>query len=128
MVFGWGKKKPETKPEPQIETVSQSRDVSIPDVPKIVDDLQYVREKQAILEIKNLRNSTSPLIDELKSICTHLEDDSLKVDDIDKHLAIIVVRGKQQVIDIMKKEINTLVEISSIDDAKKLDQIGRAHV
>jgi chromosome segregation ATPase len=121
MVFGWGKKKPESKPEPQIETVPKSRDVSISDVPKIVDDLQYVREKQAILEIKNLRNSTSPLIDELKSICTHLEDDSLKVDDIDKHLAIIVVRGKQQVIDIMKKEINTLVEISSIDDAKKLD-------
>ena len=32
----------------------------------------------------------------------------LKIDDIDKHLAIIVVRGKQQVIDILKKDIHQL--------------------
>jgi hypothetical protein len=36
MVFGWGKKKPESKPEPQIETVPQSRDVSISDFQKLL--------------------------------------------------------------------------------------------
>jgi cell fate (sporulation/competence/biofilm development) regulator YlbF (YheA/YmcA/DUF963 family) len=45
----------------------------------------------------------------------------LKVDDIDKHLAIIVVRGKQQVIDVIKKDVKSLIQISTIDDAKKLD-------
>ena len=33
-------------------------------------------------------------------------EDNLKVDDIDKHLAIIVVRGKKQVIDVIKKGCN----------------------
>jgi len=50
-----------------------------------------------------------------------LEKDDLKIDDIDKHLAIIVVRGKQQVIDILKKDVKNLMQVSTIDDAKKLD-------
>jgi hypothetical protein len=50
-----------------------------------------------------------------------LEKDNLNVDDIDKHLAIIVVRGKQQVIDILKKDVKTLMQVSTMDDAKKLD-------
>ena len=49
-----------------------------------------------------------------------LENDNLKVDDIDKHLAIIVVRGKKQVIDVIKKGVVPLPEISSVDDAEKL--------
>jgi hypothetical protein len=50
-----------------------------------------------------------------------LAKDNLKVDDIDKHLAIIVVRGKKQVIDVIKKDVAHLPEISSIADAKKLN-------
>ena len=50
-----------------------------------------------------------------------LEKDDLNIDDIDKHLAIIVVRGKKQVIDILKKDVKTLIQVSTIDDAKKLD-------
>ena len=50
-----------------------------------------------------------------------MEHDDLKIDDIDKHLAIIVVRGKKQVIDVIKKGVTPLPEISSIDDAIKLN-------
>jgi hypothetical protein len=68
-----------------------------------------------------LRNNTAPLIDDLMKIGIVLEKDDLKIDDIDKHLAIIVVRGKQQVIDILKKDVKNLMQVSTIDDAKKLD-------
>jgi myosin heavy subunit len=50
-----------------------------------------------------------------------LEKDNLNVDDIDKHLATIVVRGKKQVIAVIKKDVTHLPEISSFDDAKKLN-------
>ena len=50
-----------------------------------------------------------------------LEKDDLNIDDIDKHLAIIVVRGKKQVIDILKKDVKTLIQVSTMDEAKKLD-------
>jgi DNA repair exonuclease SbcCD ATPase subunit len=52
-----------------------------------------------------------------------LEKDNLNVDDIDKHLAIIVVRGKKQVIDIIKKGVTSIPKISSIVDAQELDSV-----
>ncbi|AJM92740.1 MULTISPECIES: exonuclease SbcC [Nitrosopumilus] len=118
MVFGWGKKKQEEKP---VEDITQTKEIPLSDVKKIVADLAKLRESQTISEIKHLRNGTAPLIDDLIKIGDKLEKDTLNVDDIDKHLAIIVVRGKKQVIDIIKKGVVPLPEISSIDDAKKLD-------
>jgi len=52
-----------------------------------------------------------------------LEKDDLQVDEIDKHLRIIVVRGKQQVIDMIKKDAISLPDIVSYDDAENLDLI-----
>jgi hypothetical protein len=118
MVFGWGKKKQVEEP---IERKSVNQNVSLSEVPKIIDDLSKLRESQTLSEIKNLRNNTAPLIDDLMKIGIVLEKDNLNVDDIDKHLAIIVVRGKQQVIDILKKDVKNLMQVSTITDAKKLD-------
>ncbi|WP_428324335.1 exonuclease SbcC [Nitrosopumilus sp.] len=118
MVFGWGKKKQEEK---SVEQVPQTKDVSLNDVEKIVDDLKKLRESQTVSEVKHLRNSTAPLIEDLIKIGDMLEKDTLNVDDIDKHLAVIVVRGKKQVIDVIKKGVVSLPEVSSIDNAKKLD-------
>ena len=118
MVFGWGKKKSVEEP---VERASVNQNISLEDVPGIISDLSKLRESQTVSEIKNLRNSTAPLIDDLMKIGIVLEKDDLKVDDIDKHLAIIVVRGKKQVIDILKKDVKTLMQVSTIADAKKLD-------
>ena len=118
MVFGWGKKKQEEK---FIEKTIRGKEVQLSDVHKIVAELDQLRKSQTISEIKHLRNSTEPLIDDLIKIGYFLEKDNLKVDDIDKHLSIIVVRGKKQVIDVIKKDVEHLPEISSIDDAKKLN-------
>ena len=118
MVFGWGKKKQVEEP---VEHNSVNQNVSLSEVPKIIDDLSKLRESQTLSEIKHLRNNTAPLIDELMKIGIVLEKDNLNIDDIDKHLAIIVVRGKKQVIDILKKDVKTLMQVSTIADAKKLD-------
>jgi hypothetical protein len=119
MVFGWGNKKP-VEPT-RVERTSANQNISLSDVPQIISDLSKLRESQTLSEIKNLRNTTAPLIDDLMKIGIVLEKDDLKVDNIDKHLAIIVVRGKQQVIDILKKDVKNLMQVSTMDDAKKLD-------
>ena len=119
MVFGWGKKKQEERRP--ADTITQEKEVLLADIPKILTDLNQIRKSQTISEIKYLRNNTEPLISDLMEIGDVLEKDNLKVDDIDKHLAIIVVRGKKQVIDVIKKDVAHLIEVSSIDDAKKLD-------
>ena len=118
MVFGWGKKKSVEAP---VEHKPTNQNISLHNIPQIISDLSKLRESQTLSEIKTLRNNTAPLIDDLIKIGIVLEKDDLKVDDIDKHLAIIVVRGKQQVIDILKKDVKNLMQVSTIDDAKKLD-------
>ena len=118
MVFGWGKKNQE---ERFIEKTTQEKEIQLSNVPKIVAELDQLRKSQIISDMIYLRNSTEPLIDDLAKIGNVLEKDNLKVDDIDKHLATIVIRGKKQVIDVIKKDVVHLPEISSIDDAKKLN-------
>ena len=118
MVFGWGKKKQVEEP---VERKRVNQEIGLSEVPQIINDLRKLRESQTISEIKHLRNDTAPLIDDLMKIGIVLEKDDLNIDDIDKHLAIIVVRGKKQVIDILKKDVKTLIQVSTMDDAKKLD-------
>ena len=120
MVFGWGKKKQEEKP---VEEIPQNQEISLDDVPKIISDLSTLRKTRTLSEINNLRNDTEPLIGDLMKIGNLLEKDSLNIDDIDKHLAIIVVRGKKQVIDVIKKDVVSLPKISSFDDAEKLNSV-----
>lgn len=120
MVFGWGKKKQEEKP---VEEIPQNKEISLTDVPKIVSDLSTLRKSQTLAEINNLRNNTEPLIGDLIKIGNLLEKDDLNMADVDKHLAIIVVRGKKQVIDMIKKDVVSLPKISSFDDAEKLNSV-----
>lgn len=120
MVFGWGKKKQDETP---VDEVTQNKEILLSNVPKVISDLSELRKSQTLSDINNLRNNTEPLIDDLMKIGNVLEKDDLKIDDIDKHLAIIVVRGKQQVIDVIKKGVVPLPKITSFDDAEKLDSV-----
>ena len=115
MVFGWGKKK-----EEKIEETPSQKQIQLSDVSKIVQNLLELRTSQILNDIKSLRDNTEPLIKDLISIGNTLEKDNLQVDDIDKHLRIIVVRGKQQVIDMIKKDANHLPNINSFDDVENM--------
>ncbi len=120
MVFGWGKKKQE---ENSVDNIIQNKVISLADIPKIISDLSALRKSQTLSEINNLRNKTAPLIEELMKIGNVLEKDDLNMDDVDKHLSIIVVRGKKQVIDMIKKDVVSLPKISSFEDAEKLNYV-----
>lgn len=121
MVFGWGKKKKEEKNT--VENKPLAKEVKLSEIPQIIDELEGLRKSQVVSEIKRLRDNTAPLIEDLIKIGNVLEKDNLKVDDIDKHLAIIVVRGKKQVINVIKKGVSPLPKISSLEDAIKLNTV-----
>lgn len=119
MVFGWGKKKEEKRPE----EAPLQKNISLQDVPKVVEDIIHLRTSQTLAKIKSLRDKTEPLIKELIKIGQNLEKDNLDVDDIDKHLGIIVIRGKKQVINVIKKDVSNLPKVSAFDDVANLDHI-----
>jgi predicted nucleic acid-binding Zn-ribbon protein len=119
MVFGWGKKN-ERKYE--IETESLEKQISLSEVDEIANEIQTLRKKTLISESKSFQNKMNNQLDELLNIAKQLEKDDLKVDDIDKHLRIIVVRGKEQVISIINKEASfDFNKINSYDDVLQFD-------
>ncbi|MFB5612542.1 MAG: hypothetical protein ACE5RL_04495 [Nitrosarchaeum sp.] len=113
MVFGWGKKKEESVPT--------HKEIQLSEVSKIIQKTLELRTSQILSDLKSIRNNTNPLIKELIAIGNALEKDNLQVDDIDRHLRIIVVRGKQQVIDMIKKDAVNLPNIVTYDDAEQLN-------
>jgi len=119
MVFGWNKKKEEKKSE----EIPSQKQIRLSDVSEIIRQILELRTLQILSDIKSIRDSTEPLIKELIMIGNTLEKDNLQVDEIDKHLRIIVVRGKQQVIDMIKKDAMHLPHIASYDDAENTSAI-----
>ena len=119
MVFGWGKK----KEEKISEEIPLQKQIKLSDVSEIISQILELRTSKILSEIKSIRNNTEPLIKELIIIGNTLEKDNLQVDEIDKHLRIIVVRGKQQVIDMIKKDATSLPNVTSYDDAENLSVV-----
>ena len=120
MVFGWGKKKAHVEEAELI--VRKEKDVHIPEIKVILEDIQSLRTKTIIAEVKSFRKKIETQLKDILKITKDLENDNLKVEDIDKHLEILVVRGKKQVIEIIKKEAaEKLPEINSFDDVEALN-------
>ena len=119
MVFGWGKKK-ESK---RVETIHQEKEIKFDEIPKIIEADKNLRQQTIIAEYDSFRQKINPQISELLKIVTQLEKDDLKVDDIDKILRIMVVRGKKQVISTIKKEAKSdFPKIDTYDQAEKLQK------
>ena len=122
MVFGWGKKK-EKKEEPE-QVIRTEKEVQISEVQSILEEIQTLRSKTIISEVKTFRKKIESQLKEIMKITKELEHDDLNVEDIDKHLEILVVRGKKQVIEIIKKESSEkLPEIKSYEDVESLNSL-----
>lgn len=120
MVFGWGKKK-ETKHENEI--VSLEKQVSLSEVNKITNEIKSLRNKTLVSECKSFKNKIDSQVKELLEIAKELEKDTLNIDDIDKNLRTIVVRGKTQVISTILKEASfDFKKINSYDDILQYDK------
>jgi len=120
MVFGWGKK----KVEPQtIETTHSKKEIKFSEINKVLDDIKTLRTKTLIVETKSIKNKISVELDDVLKIAKTLENDDLKVEDIDRHLKILVTRGKSQVISTINKEAKTkFTDINSYEDALQYDK------
>jgi len=120
MVFGWGKKKEEKQ---TMETAPLEKEIHLSDVKNIIDEITSLREKTLIAESKSFKNKISSHLDELVKIAKKLEKDDLNTDDVDKHLKSLVQRGKNQVIDTIKKEADTkFSDLKTIDDVFNFDK------
>jgi len=122
MVFGWGKKKDviEHEVEP-IEPVTS--EIKLTEIPKIIDNIENLRQKTLVSEIKVFRNKIDSDRKNLLSIANKLKNDNLKTDDIDIHLKIIVNRGKSEVISTIQKEFQTsFTEINSLNDVMQFEK------
>ena len=123
MVFGWGKKK---KQEP--ETVKQdavSNEIQLSDVMPILDDIKNIRMKTIAAQVKTFRNKIDSECKRVLEIANELDADNLKVDDIDIHLKILVVRGKKDVVSTIKKECDVnFPQIESYDDVVAFSKIA----
>lgn len=121
MVFGWGKKS--QKQEQDIP--SQKKQILLSDIQNVVDDMRSIRIKTIIAETKAFRNKIKSSCEIILHIAIDLEHDTLKVDDMDIHLKRLVVRGKKEVISVIKREtIVKLPEINSYDDVKIFNTIS----
>jgi len=121
MVFGWGKKKP-VQEEPDI--VTRKKQIGLDEVSDIINEIRSIRERTVIAEVKSFRNKIDLNRNTIQNIIIELESDSLNLDEMDTHLSRIVKRGKNEVINIVKKECtNALPEINSFEDVSVFSTI-----
>jgi len=121
MVFGWGKKK---KDHESKTTIQEEKEIKLDEINSKVEEIQNLRKKTIVTESKTFREKIEYKLYEISKIIKDLEKDNLNVDDIDKHLEILVVRGKKQVIDTIKKENSEkLPDIKSYEDVLALTEL-----
>ncbi len=120
MVFGWGKKKKSQESESQIQ---EEKEINLADIESKIEEISNLRKKTIVAETKTFKKKMEDELNEISKIIKQLEKDNLNVDDIDKHLEILVVRGKKQVIDTIKKEESEkLSDVKSIEDVFEISQ------
>jgi len=121
MVFGWGKKKKSLEFE---TTIPEEREIKLDKINSKVKEIQNLRKKTIVAESKTFWKRIDYKLYEISKIIRDLEKDDLNVDDIDRHLEILVVRGKKQVIDAIKKEDSEkLPDIKSYEDVLALTEL-----
>jgi len=122
MVFGWKKKK--TQNQESGQSVSIGKEISFSEIPKLLEEIKSIRIKTMISETKSFRKNMENQREAILKIANELERDNLKVADIDKHLQILVVRGKKLVISTIQKEASDkFPEVTAFDDISSLNSV-----
>jgi hypothetical protein len=110
MVFGWGKKKTANE---TIESRVLERQVALSEINDIIKENETQRIKKITESVKSIRDAVEIERKNIMQITSQLESDTLKVDDVDKHLKLFIARGKEAVISGLRKE--TAVNLSSTE-------------
>ncbi|MEX0765160.1 MAG: hypothetical protein WEC35_07530 [Nitrosopumilaceae archaeon] len=101
MVFGWGKKKTTNE---TIESRVLEKQIDLSEINDIIKENETQRLKKITENAKSIRDLVEIERKNIIQIISQLESDTLKVDDVDKHLKLIIERGKEVVISGLRKE------------------------
>ena len=129
MVFGWGKKKKVEYEEP-VETLNSSpQNITLDEIPKILNDIVILRKGTLAAEIKSYRNRINPQREVILKIANELSEDELDPDKLDPHFQIMVNRGKKEVISAIKNEFGKpFPDIDSADDVMRFKKASTAGI
>ncbi len=114
MVFGFGKKKQEeqSSQEPVI--------IRIQDLNSMLETKKQELRNKIMIQSKPLFSEIEQELQAIYKIIEHLRDDTLKVEDIEKILQVIVVRAKNEVIEVISKESKKPIsKITTFEDILK---------
>ena len=114
MVFGFGKKKTQEQP---VTSTQKERTISIEEIPSILQELESPHITEVISVAKLVKDEVEANRKKIHALILHLESDDLNLDDIDRNLMIIVKRGKDSIVSIIKKETS-----SNLTSPTKYDQ------
>ena len=118
MVFGWGKK----RSTDSIESTQLSRQVSLDKIGSILQEKRNNLSDQIVEKSKSIRDKIEVKREEIVQLFSQFESDDLGSQDIDKHLKIIIERGKSSVISGVRKETSKkLCEIKKYQDVANLN-------
>jgi hypothetical protein len=115
MIFGFGKKKTQ---ETHTTPVQKERTVLLEEIPRVLQEVESPHITKAINTAKSIREEVEANKKKIHTLILQLESDDLKLDDIDKNLMIIVKRGKNSIVSIIKKETS-----SNLTNVTKYDQV-----
>src|SRR3972149_10641637 len=129
MVFGWGKK----RSTDYIESTQLAKQVSLDKIESILQEKKNNLSNQIVEKSKSIRDKIEVNREEIVHLFSQFELDDLGSQDVDKHLKIIIERGKSAVISGVRKEtskrsdeINKYQDVVSLnsDVAQLLKRIG----
>ena len=116
MVFGWGNKKTQQREDDVPRKIKQ---ITLTNISDIITEIRSIRLKTILAEVKTFRNKIILNSKAIRNIAAELENDNLKIDEMDPHLVGMVKRGKNEVMAVIKKETTTVLpEINSFEDIK----------
>jgi len=114
MVFGFGKKKTQEHPT----TMQKEKTVLLEEIPSVLQEIESPHITEVINTAKSVREEVEANKKKIHSLVLHLESDDLKLDEIDRNLMIIVKRGKDSIVSIIKKETS-----HNMTNVTKYDQV-----
>ncbi|HYL65488.1 MAG TPA: hypothetical protein VET47_00020, partial [Candidatus Limnocylindrales bacterium] len=118
MVFGFGKKKVSEQPITQ----SNVKIVAFPDIPKFLQELESPKRTELVDQAKTIRVKVLSNMKDIHEIILQLEEDDLKLSDVDKNLRTVASRGKDSVVSTIKRETSSsLINITKYEDALSLN-------
>ncbi len=121
MVFGWSKKNQENTEPP----AQSGQELKMSEISQVLAKHKEARQKKILEQTRSIFEEIKKELNTIYDIISQLKDDSLKIDDIDKTLQVLVARSKAEVIEVISKESQKqLPQVKNYDDVVRTAEIA----